>query len=146
VSGGATYVLNREALKRVVEEGYRKNRCTTKGKYEDVEVGKCLNVAGVQTHETRDVFGRETFHPLHPQVHVIGPIPENQKPQDRFEMVAGTECCSELTVSFHKVDPKLMVLMDHLLYRTTVYGRIPDTNALNLLAQPSVVPPLANNK
>ena len=52
------------------------------------------------------------------------------------------ECCSQLTISFHKVDPTLMKIIDHLLYRTSVYGRVLDMKALEGLVQPGTVPPL----
>ncbi|PVD24302.1 hypothetical protein C0Q70_14773 [Pomacea canaliculata] len=73
--GGASYVLSREALRRVNEEGYRKGR----------------------------------------------------------------DCCSQLTISFHKLDPELMRVFDHLLYRTSVYGRLQDLSALSGLISPGVV-------
>ncbi|KAK7101498.1 glycoprotein-N-acetylgalactosamine 3-beta-galactosyltransferase 1-like [Littorina saxatilis] len=142
MSGGASYAFSREALKRVVEDGYMKDKCATKGRYEDVEIGKCLHNVGVASHNSRDRFDRDMFHPLRPSIHIAGPIPANQIPQDRFLMVSGEECCSQLTVSFHKVEPELMKVMDHLLYRTTVYGRQPDMKALQALFKPAAVPPL----
>ena len=56
--------------------------------------------------------------------------------------VQGEECCSQLSISFHKVDPDLMHIMDQLLYRTTVMGRQPDMHALGQLYRPREVPPL----
>ncbi|XP_076469046.1 glycoprotein-N-acetylgalactosamine 3-beta-galactosyltransferase 1-like [Babylonia areolata] len=140
MSGGASYVLSREALRRVVEEGYWKNKCATKGKYEDVEVGRCLHKAGVGSHSSRDRFGRDTFHPLRPATHIVGPIPANQAGQDYFPIVSGKECCSQLTISFHKVDPSLMRVFDQLLYRTSVYGHVLDMPALQGMVKPSEVP------
>ena len=54
----------------------------------------------------------------------------------------GDDCCSQLTISFHKVDPQLMKILDHLLYRTSVYGRVLDMKALEGLVRPGIVPPL----
>ncbi len=34
----------------------------------------------------------------------------------------GGDCCSLYSVSFHYVDPVTMHVIDHLLYRTSVYG------------------------
>ena len=56
----------------------------------------------------------------------------------------GKECCSQLTVSFHKLDPTLIAIFDHLLYRTSVYGRVLDMEAVQGLVQPGTVPPLAS--
>ncbi|XP_076469497.1 glycoprotein-N-acetylgalactosamine 3-beta-galactosyltransferase 1-like [Babylonia areolata] len=142
MSGGASYVLSREALKMMIEDGYRKNKCAPRGRFEDVEVGKCLHAAGVPSFNSRDRFGRDTFHPLKPEIHIVGPIPGVQLAQDRFLMVSGRDCCSQLTITFHKVDPSLMRVFDHLLYRTSVYGRVLDLPALQGLLNPGVVPPL----
>lgn len=142
MSGGASYVLSKEALRVLYDEGISKNKCSSEGLYEDVEVGKCIHAAGVASHASRDTFGRDLFHPLQPQTHIVGPIPLNQLSQDRFSMVSGSECCGQLTVSFHKVDPKLMRVMDHLLYRTSLYGRQPDLHGMQRLIRPGAVPPL----
>ncbi|KAL8563526.1 hypothetical protein ACOMHN_064351 [Nucella lapillus] len=144
MSGGASYVLSREALRRVVLDGYKKEKCATRGKFEDVEVGRCLHQVGIESFNTRDRFGRDTFHPLRPSTHIVGPIPFDQIPQDRFSMVSGMECCSQLTVSFHKVDPALMRVIDQLLYRTSVYGRVLDLPALDGFVKPGAIPPLKN--
>ena len=77
---------------------HSQNKCATRGRYEDVEVGKCLHSVGVASHNSRDRFGRDTFHPLRPSIHISGPIPTNQIPQDRFTMVA---------VSIHVAGPPL---------------------------------------
>lgn len=74
------------------------NKCATRGRYEDVEVGICLHKVGVASHNSRDRFGRDTFHPLRPSIHIAGPIPAVQLEQDRFAMVS---------VSIHRAGPSL---------------------------------------
>lgn len=73
---------------RFVSLPFIQEKCTKDNGHEDVEVGKCLHTAGVDSHNTVDIFGRESFHPLTPSVHINGPIPSNQIPQDRFLMVS----------------------------------------------------------
>ncbi|XP_025107455.1 glycoprotein-N-acetylgalactosamine 3-beta-galactosyltransferase 1-like [Pomacea canaliculata] len=117
-------------------------KCTKDNGHEDVEVGKCLHTAGVDSHNTVDIFGRESFHPLTPSVHINGPIPSNQIPQDRFLMVSGRNCCSELTISFHHMSPELIRIFDFLLYRVSVFGRVPDLAFLEKLYEAKTIPPL----
>lgn len=57
------------------------NRCLTDGGHEDKEVARCLQTVGVATHNTRDRFGRNTFHPLSPREHIVGPVPEVRRQQ-----------------------------------------------------------------
>lgn len=141
MSGGASYAISREALRLFNEEGLKKNVCRLNG-HEDVEVGRCLHSVGVPSYNSLDRFGRETFHPLDPATHIVGPIPASQIPQDRFRMVDGDECCSQLTISFHKLDPKLMRIFDHLLYKTSVYGRQLDMSALQQFVPAVIIPPV----
>ncbi|KAK7500012.1 hypothetical protein BaRGS_00008860, partial [Batillaria attramentaria] len=140
MSGGASYVISREALKLLVEQGIQKNKCRQSGS-EDVALGSCLHAIGIPSYNSLDRYGRETFHPLQPKIHIVGPIPLNQLPQDRFKMVAGRECCSELTISFHHVPPDQMRIFDHLLYRTTVYGRLLPASEFQDFIKPGTVAP-----
>ena len=47
-SGGAGYVLSREALRRLATRGNASASCRQDGGAEDVSVGKCLTSLGVK--------------------------------------------------------------------------------------------------
>lgn len=55
-SGGAEYVMSREALKRLGNK--QTGLCHEDA---DVEVGRCLQLLGVESGDARDAFGRNRF-------------------------------------------------------------------------------------
>lgn len=71
MSGGAGYVLSKEALKRFVE-GFRTKVCTHTTPVEDLALGQCLEKMGVLAGDSRDTLLRETFHPFVPEHHLTG--------------------------------------------------------------------------
>ncbi|XP_071097861.1 glycoprotein-N-acetylgalactosamine 3-beta-galactosyltransferase 1-like [Haliotis cracherodii] len=143
MSGGAGYVISRQALRLLVEQGYnKKNTCAKSGKDEDVEVASCLHNVGVPVHNTLDRFGRESFHAFSAGDHIMGSLPKAIQKWDRHETKKGKECCSQLTISFHYVDPKQMRTLEFLLYRTSVYGRKSEPRFFHNFFQIGVVPSL----
>ncbi|XP_047424665.1 glycoprotein-N-acetylgalactosamine 3-beta-galactosyltransferase 1-A isoform X2 [Mugil cephalus] len=71
MSGGAGYVLSKEALRRFVE-GFRTKVCTHTTPVEDLALGQCLEKMGVVAGDSRDTLHRETFHPFVPEHHLTG--------------------------------------------------------------------------
>lgn len=132
MSGGAGYVLSRQALKQLGRRGLPSTGgiCRPREPDEDVEVGRCLQAVGVAPFRTVDRHGRETFHGE--SVHDTVFVPEGS-PYPLHAKSAGIGCCSQLTITFHYVSPEQMYLLDILLYRISVFGRHADDATLQKL-------------
>ena len=117
-SGGAAYVFSKKTLEDFYEVMKDGSKCKEKAANEDVEVGVCLRNSKSKTSpgDTRDEYGRETFHPLSPVDHIY--LAENSwlNSYDKWKNKKGKECCSERSITFHYVKPKEMHVMDYLIY------------------------------
>lgn len=73
MSGGAGYVLSKEAVKRFVEQAIpNKKLCRSDNDgAEDVEIGKCLEKVNVIAGDSRDHQARGRFFPFVPEHHLI---------------------------------------------------------------------------
>ncbi|GLG95763.1 Glycoprotein-N-acetylgalactosamine 3-beta-galactosyltransferase 1 [Gryllus bimaculatus] len=127
MSGGAGYVLSREAVKRLVEKALpdkRGCRPDTHGA-EDVEIGKCLEYVGVLAGDSRDAEGRGRFFPFVPEHHLI-PGHVNSDfwywKYIYYESKEGLECCSDSAISFHYVSPNHMYVLEYLIYHLRPHG------------------------
>lgn len=143
MSGGASYVLSREAVRLLVEEGYGKNLpgCPqTGGHADDMNLGVCLAALGVPLANTLDRLGRHTFH-THSAHNYVSGDPFRKLGGGWFPQVVGPQCCSQLSVSFHYLTPNEIRLLDFLLYRVTVYGREPRMEQLRELLGPATLAP-----
>lgn len=80
MSGGAGYVLSKAAVRKFVKEAIEDGRRCRRddGGAEDLEMGQCLQNVGVRAVDSRDLLGRETFHPFVPEHHLIpGLVPKD---------------------------------------------------------------------
>ncbi|KAL3874491.1 hypothetical protein ACJMK2_037500 [Sinanodonta woodiana] len=129
MSGGAGYVISRQGIKQLVQSGIRENKCpvvTTKDNpelSEDLEIGRCLESNQVPRLNSRDVYGRDTFHPYPIEQHLFGSLPQYLYSWCKQPPVEGRNCCSQFTITFHYMNPRSILLIDHLLYKTSVFGR-----------------------
>ena len=64
VSGGAGYVLSKEALKRFVE-AFKTDRCTHSSSIKGLALGRGVEISNAEAGDSGDATGKETFIPCY---------------------------------------------------------------------------------
>lgn len=110
MSGGAGYVLSREALRRFVQ-GFSTGRCKNFSSVEDMALGRCMETMGVKAGDSRDPSKRETFNPFTPENHLISPKSGKQAWSYSYyktkRVSAAGRVSLQIFVSHSTVKPKL---------------------------------------
>ena len=76
MSGGAGYVMSKEALRLFGTKGKSDNACDVRsGASEDVQMGRCLTAVGVHPGDSRDSQKRARFLPLALRDFIQGRLP-----------------------------------------------------------------------
>lgn len=123
-SGGAGYLLSREALRRLVERAIDKHpSCPTKDEdQEDVKTSYCAKLVGVKMLDTYGETGLSVFHPYNLPAHFNTSRRSDllngahvYQPENPFLRRVTMEF-SERHVSFHYVENTLMYLIDYVIY------------------------------
>ncbi|XP_033111101.1 glycoprotein-N-acetylgalactosamine 3-beta-galactosyltransferase 1-like isoform X2 [Anneissia japonica] len=129
MSGGAGYVLSKEAVRRLVEDAFKSSsKCrpaTAVGGAEDVDIGRCLQAVGVVAGDSRDELGQDRFHPFVPEHHLIpGSVQKGfwYWKYIFYPSTEGLDCCSDYSISFHYISPQSMYLMEYLVYHMKPFG------------------------
>ena len=102
MSGGAGYVMSREALDRLVQRAmHDPQQCLRDGTsinqsiyyIEDVEIGQCLQSVDVLAGDSRDEHGKHRFHPFPPSTILVrGRLPRDLWYWDYNYYPAGEVC------------------------------------------------------
>lgn len=120
MSGGAGYVLSREALKRFVDKALPNELLCFPGNEgaEDVEIGKCLQNINVTAGDSRDEKGKGRFFPMAPENHLIPEPPSSWYwSHIYYPTKDGLDSLSDRPISFHYISYKRMYAMEYLIYQ-----------------------------
>ncbi|XP_060086150.1 glycoprotein-N-acetylgalactosamine 3-beta-galactosyltransferase 1-like [Ylistrum balloti] len=132
--GGGGHVLSKEALRRLAISGSSYQSCQY-GEDVDVELGKCMEILGIETTDTNDVLGRSRFHCFDLEKQLSGVFPKWYYKYDANGAKQGTDSISDYTISF-QVAPPLKVNMYKLefyIYHLRPYGIDKSHQSLNIL-------------
>ncbi|KAI6237969.1 N-acetylgalactosaminide beta-1,3-galactosyltransferase [Aphelenchoides besseyi] len=140
MSGGAGYVLSREAVRRLVEVGLNDTaKCSQDEEgAEDVQIGKCLEAVNVVAGDARDTNGNLRMLPF--EATALVDMSKKKKPgyvkwfynETLYTYNKYKEPLSDYAISFHYINPVQMHGLFDRLYKLKVVGV---TDSLDLVAK-----------
>ncbi|KAH8302987.1 hypothetical protein KR044_012869, partial [Drosophila immigrans] len=131
MSGGAGYVLSRDALRRFNLFALNSTKfCPLSSRPEDRQISYCLLNVGVVAGDTRDDKGRSRFLPLNPR-HLLPTVGTGTWLDSLvYFQMNNSDFCSDTSISFHYSKVHDMDLYEYLLYKLRVLGQSDTTYSL----------------
>ncbi|XP_044314036.1 glycoprotein-N-acetylgalactosamine 3-beta-galactosyltransferase 1 [Drosophila rhopaloa] len=122
MSGGAGYVISRDALRRLNLFAFNNTRfCPINNMSEDRQIGFCLQNVGVVAGDSRDEEGRDRFLPMSLKIMLPNFPTDNWIHMLTFYEPVN-ETGSSSGISFHYVKNHEFEMYEFLLYRLRVFG------------------------
>uniref|UniRef100_A0A914QFU4 N-acetylgalactosaminide beta-1,3-galactosyltransferase n=1 Tax=Panagrolaimus davidi TaxID=227884 RepID=A0A914QFU4_9BILA len=127
MSGGAGYILSREAVKQIATSLDDPNICsqpTDKNYHDDYEIGVCVKNLNITSVDTRDNLGRHRMLPWSPAAHFITGLEERHFKwlYYPYNQTTTFECCAEHMISFHYVYKEMLYILEFLTYNAHLIG------------------------
>ena len=121
-SGGAGYILSKEALRRFAGKGDNETLCRQDGGAEDVSFGRCMQNLGIKAGNSTDILGRSRFHCFGLETHLHGGYPKWYYNYDGRGAIKGPDSISDYAISFHYMGPKMIYTLEFYIYHLRPYG------------------------
>ncbi|CAL1532600.1 unnamed protein product [Lymnaea stagnalis] len=133
-SGGAGYVISKEALRRYGQKGSQNvSMCKKDSGYEDVEFGRCLQNLGVILKPSLDAQNRTRYHCFTPQSYLRANFANFILEYDFENGRGGVENISDYAISFHYISPTQMYDLEFFIYHLRPYGILNMPQKLNVV-------------
>ncbi|PVD32275.1 hypothetical protein C0Q70_07708 [Pomacea canaliculata] len=117
-SGGAGYVLSKEALRRFATRELSPPVCTNHTTDEDVELARCLHRLNVTILNSTDDKLRTRFHLFNMEKHLGKGPPKGHLPYEPNPVKWGIDGINEHAISFHYITPEQMFSSYYCIYHS----------------------------
>ena len=140
VSGGAGYVFSRAALHKLKQQITSGCMEDPQWLHEDQLVSVCARRAHIKLVSNLDQNGKSRIMPLTPELHLVdGAIAKSgykwvlEYAAGKPKEITGRDCCSDLAISFHYIQPAYQHALHYLIYNLHPFGvRIDDITRYRL--------------